>query len=448
MPDKPSKQPVPRSLSARIPTSIFGAFSSVATILISRSARGGYLAAMDQSIISLANFAATIILARNASPTELGVYGVGFTTLRLVRAVQEGVTIQPLNTFGASMQEADFRQYAANTSLLQITLALISAMTIALLGLIITKMGNDVLGPTLYSLWPAFLFWQLQEYLRRMLYTRGRVLNATLNTTLANAVRLGAILYWLRQGDLGGAECLLAIAMGSLVALVPSIWQTRSYWYFPLRNTLGDWARNWAFGRWIMGGWISNWIAVEFYPVLTAGMVSFAAAGAYRAIQTLVAPIHLLLRAVDTYLTPRFAQDYQLNGLPALTRLMRLTYLVTGAPIVAWLGIILLFPKQILHLFYGDTYLAFSNAIILLALFYTLMYAYWPLQIAFKAIRLSQPIFAANLAAILVMFTAGLWLIQNWGVYGTIAGQALNSLTVLMILRFTWIKFKQSAKPS
>jgi len=49
---------------------------------------------------------------------------------------------------------------------------------------------------------------------------------------------------------------------------------------------------------------VANWLSVEFYPVLTAGMISFAAAGAYRALQNLVAPIHLLLRAIDTFFTP------------------------------------------------------------------------------------------------------------------------------------------------
>ena len=49
----------------------------------------------DSGVISLSNFLATIILARNVDPTQLGVYGVGFVTLRLVRAVQEGLIVQP-----------------------------------------------------------------------------------------------------------------------------------------------------------------------------------------------------------------------------------------------------------------------------------------------------------------------------------------------------------------
>jgi len=79
-------------------------------VLSGQGAREGYLAAVDQGVISVANFAATIILARAVSPTDLGVYGVGFTALRLVRAVQEGLTIQPVNTFGASMGKEEFRR--------------------------------------------------------------------------------------------------------------------------------------------------------------------------------------------------------------------------------------------------------------------------------------------------------------------------------------------------
>jgi hypothetical protein len=76
--------------------SLFALFSS-------QGARQGYLAAVDQGVISVSNFLATIILARSVSPTELGVYGAGFIALRLVRSVQEGITVQPMNVFGASM---------------------------------------------------------------------------------------------------------------------------------------------------------------------------------------------------------------------------------------------------------------------------------------------------------------------------------------------------------
>ena len=100
-------QPEIESSSTSLPESGGGQirFNSWLAVLSGQGAREGYLAAIDQGVISLANFVATIILARNVDPTQLGIYGVGFVTLRLVRSIQEGIVVQPLNVFGASMDE-------------------------------------------------------------------------------------------------------------------------------------------------------------------------------------------------------------------------------------------------------------------------------------------------------------------------------------------------------
>jgi O-antigen/teichoic acid export membrane protein len=415
-------------------------------VLSGQGAREGYLAAVDQGAISIANFAATIILARAITPTDLGVYGVGFTALRLVRSVQEGLTIQPINAFGAGMDAESFRRYATSTSLIQIGLALLSSGAVALAGWFLTEMGNDTAGPAMFSLWFVFLFWQLQEYIRRLLYTRSAVFNAVVNTFLANAVRIGLLLWWADRQQINGIAGLNAIAWGSLAALIPGLWQTRRFWTPHFSRLPETWKRNWDFGRWVMGGTIANWISVEFYPVLTAGMISFAAAGAYRALQNLVAPIHLLLRATDTFLTPRAARQFTASGHRALARTLRLVYLVAGLPILGLLSLAVLFPVPILRLLYGETYTAYSSGMVLMAIFYALWFAYWPLQTAFKAARISRPIFIANLSAMAVMFTAGIWAITRWGVYGTIAGQALNALVVAVILWWSWMGVKRAAR--
>jgi O-antigen/teichoic acid export membrane protein len=408
-----------------------------------KGAQEGYLAAIDQGVISLSNFLATIILARSVDPTQLGIYGVGFVTLRLVRSVQDGIIVQPLNVYGAGMDEVSFKSYATSTSILQLFLASATALLVAAGGWILTRLGNDIAGPTLFGLWFAFLGWQLQEYVRRMLYTRGSVLSAVLNTCLANAVRLTLMLWWAYQGELSGVAGLNAIAWGSIVALIPGLYFTRFFWTRSYANMRETWARNWNFGRWVMGGTIANWISVEFYPILTAGLISFAAAGAYRALQNLVAPIHTLLRATDTFLTPRAARLYTQNGVGALTRTMRLVYVLAGIPTLTFLVLAMLFPEELLSLLYGDTYLEYSDGMVLMAAFYALWFAYWPLQTIFKAARISRPIFAANLAAIILMFTVGIWMIYRWGVYGTIAGQALNALVVNILLWSSWFLLKR-----
>jgi len=416
---------------------------SLVALFTGQGARQGYLAAIDQSVISLSNFVATIILARNVDPTQLGVYGVGFVTLRLVRAVQDGLIVQPMNVFGAGMPQDEFKRYATSTSLFQIALAILSATIVAVCGWALIELGNDTAGPTLYILWLPFLWWQLQEYLRRMLYTRGKVINAVVTSVIGNGARIALMVYLVNQGRLTGISGLEAIAWGAFVALLPSLWFTRNYWTRQIASLKGTWRRNWNFGRWLLGSYLANWAAVEFYPILTAGLISFAAAGAYRALQNLVAPIHLLLRAIDTFLTPRAAKLYENNGPRALTHTLRSIYLAIGLPVLGILIIALVFPEQLLSLIYGDTYLAYSNGVILMALFYALMFAYWPLQSIFKAAQLSQPIFIANILAIVSMFTIGIWAILNWGVYGTIIGQVVNALVINLVLWGYWIKLRR-----
>jgi O-antigen/teichoic acid export membrane protein len=83
---------------------------------------------------------------------------------------------------------------------------------------------------------------------------------------------------------------------------------------------------------------------------------------------------------------------------------------------------------------------------ILMVIFYAIWFIYWPLQSTLKAAKLSRPIFAANLAAIIAMFTVGLWMITRWGLYGTIAGQALNAAIVSIILWVSWYATLKQSK--
>ena len=97
-------------------------------------------------------------------------------------------------------------------------------------------------------------------------------------------------------------------------------------------------------------------------------------------LQNLVAPIHTLLRAIDTYVTPRAARAYRERGISALTRMLRLTYLVAGIPTLGLLAFGFIFRSELLKLFYGDLYLEYTPGVILMVVFYALLYLQWPLQ--------------------------------------------------------------------
>ncbi len=435
-----------QTTTSRLPRPIARYVEKGISLFSGKGAQQGYWAAADQGLISLTNFVAAIILGRAVSPEEFGIYAVGFLMTRFVRAIQDGLIVQPLNALGAVLDDRKFQEYAANTGLLQIILAVLSAIAAASLGWVLTILGNDVAGPTVMALWFLLLTWQLQEFIRRTFYTRGEVLKAVINTTLASAVRLGILWWWGSQTALSGKAGLDAIGWGAVAAILLGLLQARGCWAWRNIQLWGTFKQNWKFGGWIMGGSLANWVASELYPLLAAGLISFAAAGAYRALQNLVAPVHVLLRATDTFFTPRASKVYHQSGFTGLGRILKIIYLVAGVPIIGLLIITTLFPEPLLRLLYGETYVAYSGSLFLMAIYYGLWYAYWPLQTAFKAIRMTSPIFIANIAAIICMFTIGIWGIQQFGINGAIGGQALNALVITLVLWVSWGKVREKKK--
>jgi O-antigen/teichoic acid export membrane protein len=407
-------------------------------------ARKGYLSAVDQGLISLANFFTAIVLARQITPSEFGIYAVGFAALHLVRSVFEGIIVQPLNALGSPMELPAFRRYASASGVIQALLSAVMAAGAFALGSLLTRLGNDTAGPAISGMWFMILLWPLQDYLRRVFYARNKVLDAVINTGITSAARIGVLWALILRGNVTGITGMDAIGWGALAGFIIGLLQARGFLSRQIANLKETWSSNWTAGRWVLGGSVANWVALEVYPILAAGMISFAAAGVYRALQIPVAPVHVILRAADTFVTPRAAVIGARDGPRGVTRILRLTYLLVGIPILLILLLIVLFAEPILSALYGETYQAYLAGMGLIAVFYVLWYLYWPLQSVLKGLGRTIPIFAANLAATVVMFTFGILLIRQWGLYGTIAGQALNALVINLVLWFEWLRYRKA----
>jgi len=432
------------SQPASITTPRPGWWRRAARLLSGDTARQGYLSAFDQALISLTNFIASVLLARAVTPTQFGAYGVGFLLLHLARAFQEGLIIQPMSALAASMSDDVRRRYLTGSASLQLVLALAGALACALGGKVLTDLGNTVAGPTLFALWSPVLLAQVQEFLRRVLYVRGDVPLAVINTTVTSLARVVFLTWVLAGGATSGTVGLAAIAWGGAAGLAVGAIQTRRLWVGRGAEVLGAWRRNWALGRWVLGGTTANWVAVEVFPILTAGLVSFAATGVYRAVQNVVAPVHALLRAMDTYFTPRLADRRQASGSTGVVDMVRRMFVVTGPAVAVILVGAVVFPDPLLRVLYGETYGGYGAAMRWMALFYACLYLYSPIQSALKAVQMTRPIFLGSAAATLSMFTVGVWMILRWGVYGTIAGQALSAAIVAGVLWASWIGWRRS----
>jgi O-antigen/teichoic acid export membrane protein len=419
--------------------------SSLNALISGKTARSAYLALFDQGIISLSNFIAGVYLARLATPKEFGVYAVGVLLIRFVRALQEGLIVQPLNAVGAPLAHKEYKKYFSATALMQLSLTIIASLGAAVGGKILTDLGNDTAGPALFTLWFAFFTWPFYEFIRRAFYSRGEVHKAALISFISNVFRFAYLIWMGNKGIIDGAAGLNATAWGALAALLVGLWGARSYFSgeINLQEVWKTWKENWQVGRWVIGALLSHWVSLEVYPLVVAGMISFAATGAYRALENLVAAVHVILRAMDTFITPYAARAFNKEGAGKLFRTLKLAYLFGGIPIMGILALSLIFTEPLLKLLYEDAYLFMSDGIVWLVLFYFLWFTYWPIQSALKAIKHTRPLFNANLIAIVCMFTLGLVAVNRWGVNGAYIGQGLNALITNIVLWRAWAKFRK-----
>lgn len=408
------------------------------SFLSGKTAKGGYIAALDQAIISLGNFSAAIIIGRTATQTEFGIYTIGFLLLHFLRAIQDGLVIQPVNIIGARLDKTTFKPYITSTAFLQLILGIVSCVLAAFAGYILTITGNDTAGPALASFAIPFFAWQSGEFIRRLFYARQYYLPSAIISLLSNASRLSILIYWSNTQIMTGALGMRAIAFGQFLAVAFGLFILPRYWTRVKLNLFETLEQNWKLGKWILGGSIANWGSLEIYPIMVADLISFAAAGVYRAAQTLVAPVHLLLRAMDTYITPWASNRLASQLDDQKRRILSSTYLFISPIIIGYLSLMVILRKPILNFLFAGKYDHFADVVAVFAVYYLLWFSYWPLQALIKAHKITKPIFIANVIAVIVMFTVGFGLIKIWGVYGAVFGQSLNALVVSIILWFYW----------
>jgi len=388
-------------------------------------ARGSLWGVCDQALISATNFLTTIVIARSLSPTDFGAFTLAYTAIQLANSLQAALVTQPHNVLGATRSGVDYIAYTTVTAISQLFFTGIVACIAAACTVVAYVAGWEIV-PLLLALTLALVAWQLQEFVRRVFYTEDRLALAFANDLVSYGVQAVAILALGHAGKLTGASALVAVAITSALAAAWGGWELRAtlqrhHTARPrvLRNGI---AENWRFGKWLFGAALASWTSDQCYPALVGGFVSVAAAGSLRAVQTIMGPTHILLRAMSHSLTPRAARTYAAGGYGALHAFIRRLTLITAPLMFAYCLAIALFAKPILTTLYGDRYRQYDWLLALTALSYALIYARTPAIIALEARGISRPVFQTYVWLTLLVFTVGIGAIFWFGLPGAALG--------------------------
>ncbi|MBI3748720.1 MAG: hypothetical protein HY262_07735, partial [Chloroflexi bacterium] len=150
--------------------------------------RAGW-AVIDQGLVSLANFALGVVVARLVSPTEFGAFGVAFAVYLVALNVARGFATQPLTIRFGARDEEEFRRGVAESTGVALLLGVIGTGVSLAIGAVV---GGD-LGMALIALAVAMPGLLVQDAWRFVLFTSRRGQTAIVNDLIAMLVMAGLI---------------------------------------------------------------------------------------------------------------------------------------------------------------------------------------------------------------------------------------------------------------
>jgi O-antigen/teichoic acid export membrane protein len=394
----------------------------------------GFLALLDQGLISGSNFLVGILLARRLLPGQYGGYALAFEFFLGLAVVYGALVLEPMTVLGASVYRGCLQEYLGILLRIHLRIAMVAVVVLGGSALAAYEFGasrslpSALAGVTLAG--PCVLLFWLA---RRTFYIKLAPRTAALGASLYCAVLLVGLLVAYRR--LSPFLVFLLMALGALAVspflfmrLKPSLRPTAGY------PTLGEVVeKHWEYGRWALASSVVIWSSsAVFYPLLSAYR-GLAQTGALKALMNFYSPIAQASVALSLLSLPYASRISHQSG-PARVRSVgwKLTWLYAGGAAIYWL-VILPFRGTVLHILYAGKYSEVASLLPLLALASVLRIAATAQAISLRAMQLPFLVFLAYGACSVVAGVMGFPAISAFGLRGAVLTLVVSSAVALVV---------------
>ena len=391
------------------------------------------LALADQAVISGANFLATIVVSRWASPSQLGFYSIGFSWLVFVLGTQDSLvslpyTIQRHHPLGTPSEAAG--SSLAHSGLLSALAMVILVM--AALGLSAHD-AEPALVATTWVLAVVAPFVLLRELGRAFAFAHLQMAQALILDIAVAAIQFAA-LGWLVWSERMSAATAYT-ALGGACALTGAVWLYLARADFAIRRNQVRPAmeRSWDLGKWLFAGQITLSVqAYVTYWLLALGNGP-TATGVYAACMSIVSFANPLISGFGNSLRPRAVLAFKEGGSPRLRRQAIRDSLLLGTVMTLFCTVVLFAGKDVMQLLYhGKEYEGQGHTITVLALALLASAVGVPASNALVSMEHPRPIVWASSIGLVVTVVLVWHLMGEWGLvgaaYGFLAGNVAGAV--------------------
>jgi O-antigen/teichoic acid export membrane protein len=268
----------------------------------------------DQSLTSAENFAVGVILVRNCTKAEFGLYALGYGILvlgwSLIAAL---ITAQMSAALSRESLSREERQIQCGSLLRTLLVAcIVTTSGSCILTLLLTRLHIIASQDTYYwlllsSALPSVC---LRDFMRRYFFqerseTRALLMDGSALILTVATLGVMAALHATHLHSVAAAT----LALGGLAV---GIWGIVAGGLSPQKHSdeaLGGLQSLWRAGRWNIGATLVSWIQNQAYTFFVTAMIGLSGLATANAPRVLLTPITLLSTGLALPLLPRFANQ-------------------------------------------------------------------------------------------------------------------------------------------
>jgi O-antigen/teichoic acid export membrane protein len=328
---------------------------SLAVLVRSAAARhltrdAPFWALADQCLVSGANFATNVLLARSLGLAAYGTFVSLYALTLYAWSWQLALLMMPAMSIGPQMPADDSRaRYLKSANALQLVFATLAGLVATVIGMVGAAYGW-IDYRTLGAWICATVAYLLQDGLRRYYFVSQHSRSAFTNDLLSYGGQLTLLVVLAVTGQLTIANAFLAIATASAAALATAACSERLLQVEHAWDTYRD---SWRMGRDL---WVSlqlQWANNNGLLLLGAWLIGPQVAGAVRAVQTLVGPLNVVLQAMDNVVPVRAAGRHKADPIAGLSVYLGGIARSGGVLLVAGSVVIAIFGASAIRFVYG-----------------------------------------------------------------------------------------------
>jgi O-antigen/teichoic acid export membrane protein len=405
---------------------------------VSAGRRKTKLVLADQVVVSGANFAVGLLLARALGPSGYGQFTLTSNIILFVLGIQTALIDSPMMVIGAALSNERKREYFAAAITGQVLFCLVSATLLLGMVSIISRFapqwGLDSLTGVLIFAMFGFL---CQDFSRRYLFVRDRADVALGGDLVCHGLKFALLAAFGLWWGLNASKAFWIIGAASIVGILVALaLRLKEEWWRPPSSAsfYRAMSEHWDFGKWLLAEGMASLCASQLVIYITGQVISLSAVGAMAAAMHIVGATNVLLLALENLVPSRAAQMYVDRGGAGLNRYLRRISLLGGAGTLAIVAVAVLGAEFWLRLLYGSAYQGNGRLVLWWGLYYVIGFAQRPFSIGLRVLGSTQGIFHGTLGGGLVAVAVSYPATRALGMDGAMLSLCLVQTAILCIL--------------